>query len=733
MNTKQPQSTTHRLIALLLSATACLITSGALAILVSSTLPASRSVQVGDTATLFATIINAGTTTATECGIGLASSIDADIFFQTTDSATNALSGERDALVSIAPGAAQSFLIGVTPNSAFDPTDIEFSFACAGLAPAANISGLNTLLLSASTNPVADMVAIALTPSGDGIAEIPQEAGLGFLSMASVNVGTSAVLRVTARVPGGLDGALLICQTDPTNGSCVNPPAAAVELSIASNDTPTFAVFLSSFLALPLDAANRRLFIEFRDQTDAVRGSTSVAIAGGGPTITAAFPSDEAGGIALPAGPAADQMAWFIDQLAADTTELADINARFTPAFLQSVSAGELQDFIDGLRNGDFRNARIVDAVTVTPTLITSVIRNDESDAALGFVNLSTRLDGDGQITQLSLNNFGGTVQFFNDQTLTLDQAADDFMATGAANSLVVARINSANQCVAITARQAETPRTIASIFKVWVLGALGQALEEATLAPDATIALDPEQFALGATLNNNAPGTLISLSDMATLMIGISDNTATDHIHNLLPQSLLDSIVDTYGHSTPALMQPLLSISQQFSLFFSFPLDVATDYVNGTESFQSQFLVDEIEPIGSVLGGDFFNNSLLVDGAWMASPIDICNAYARLRTSAPVDSPQFEIIDRAMSASVAQPNVRGAWDRAWFKGGSLVGSNSEMRVLTKAWFLESAERGRFFVAALANNPVSGSIDQFEVQSLTGRILELVSELGPAE
>jgi len=728
------QQIRRKALVLCLGLAAVLTASNAAAVLVSSTLPASRSVQVGDTATLFATMINAGTSAGSDCGITLASPVDAELFFQTTDPATNALVGNRNETIDIAAGAAQSFLVGVTPGSAFDPTDIAFDFSCEGLQPAASISGLNTLLLSASSEPVPDMIAIALTPSGDGIAQIPQEAGLGFLSMASINVGAPANLSLTARIPGGLDGALILCATNPVDGTCIDPPAASVDINVPTNGTPTFAVFLSSFLALPLDAANRRLFVEFRDDTDAVRGSTSVAIAGGGPTIVPALETDQSGAIVLPPGPASDQLNWFIDQLAADNTSIAEINQRFTPGFIQNVPATELQSFIDGLRTGNFRNAEIIDVVTVTPVTITAVIRNDEPNAVEGFLNITTLFGGTGQIDQLSVANFGGNVQFVNDQSLTLDQAADDFLSTGTDNSLLVARINSSNQCEAIVERQSGTPRTIASIFKVWVLGALAQAIEDGTISADAVIDLDPAQFALGGVINGNPAGTPFPIADLATLMIGISDNTATDHIHNLLPQTLLDSRVSAYGHATPELLLPLLSISQQFSLFFTFPLEIASSYVNGTESFQAQFLVDEIEPVGSVLGGPVFNNSLLVDAAWMASPTDICNAYARLRAM-PIGTEQFEIVDRAMSASVAQPDVRNTWDRVWYKGGSLSGSDSstplELRVLTHAWFLESAERGRFFVAALANNPVpgTGSIDTFEVQSLTSRILQLVGEL----
>lgn len=729
-DSRRPNGLVHLLSVLMLGLITSLAATSASAVIVSSTLPASRSVQVGDTATLFATIINAGTTTANNCSIGLASSVDAQIFFQTTDPTTNELIGTRDQPIDITAGDAQSFLVGVTPGSVLAPTDLEFSFSCTNTQPASSISGLNTLLLSASSEPVPDMVAIALTPSGDGIAQIPQESGLGFLSMASVNVGAPANLSVSARIPSGLDGALIICATNPADGSCIDPPAASVDIAVPTNGTPTFAVFLSSFLALPLDAANRRLFVEFRDETDAVRGSTSVAISGGGPNIVPAIATDESGEIVLPPGPATNQLNWLIEQLATNSTSLADINARFTPAFIQNSTAVGLQDFIDGLRNGDFRNARVIDAVAVTPVSISAVIRNNEPNATEGFLTITTLFGGSAQIDQLFVNPFGGTVQFFNDQNLTIEQAADDFMATGTDNSLVVARINSSNQCEPIVERQAQTPRATASVFKVWVLGALAQAIEDGIISENQVIELDPDQFALGGTINSNPSGTAFPLSDMATLMIGISDNTATDHIHNLLPQSLLDATVTNYGHATPDLMLPLLSISQQFSLLFTFPLDVATSYVNGSEAFQAQFLVDEIEPVGSVLGGSLFNDSLLVDGGWMASPIDICNAYARLREF-PSNTPGFEIVDRAMSSQVAQPDVRAAWDRVWFKGGNLIGTNNEQRVLTNAWFLESAERGRFFVAALANNPVAGtgSIDTFEVQSLTSRILQLVSAM----
>jgi hypothetical protein len=52
-------------------------------------LPSSRSVQVGTFATAFATIVNAGSVTATRCGISLVTAIPATFSFQTTNPLTN--------------------------------------------------------------------------------------------------------------------------------------------------------------------------------------------------------------------------------------------------------------------------------------------------------------------------------------------------------------------------------------------------------------------------------------------------------------------------------------------------------------------------------------------------------------------------------------------------------------------------------------------------------------------
>ena len=48
---------------------------------------------------------------------------------------------------------------------------------------------------------------------------------------------------------------------------------------LAAGATPTFSVFLQANGAIPLDPANARVFVRFKDADGGLHGSTSVAVA----------------------------------------------------------------------------------------------------------------------------------------------------------------------------------------------------------------------------------------------------------------------------------------------------------------------------------------------------------------------------------------------------------------------------------------------------------------------
>ena len=156
---------------------------------VAAVLPSSRSVQVNTPAAAFATVINTGQAMATGCSIAPFTSLPASFVYQTTDPATNQVTGLPNTPANIAPGAAQSFVFAIVPTSYITPIDVQFSFDCTDTDPAPISVGLNTLLLSASNTSVPDIVALAVTLSNDGIVNIPGPNGAEAFAVATVNVG----------------------------------------------------------------------------------------------------------------------------------------------------------------------------------------------------------------------------------------------------------------------------------------------------------------------------------------------------------------------------------------------------------------------------------------------------------------------------------------------------------------------------------------------------------------
>ena len=193
--------------------------------LLAAVLPSSRSVQVGIVVTAFATIINRGHSLATACKITPFSSVAASFHYQTTNPNTNQITGTADTPVDITSGGFQSFVIAFTPTQAFVPPPMsQMSFDCTNADPAPINTGLNTLLLSASVTPVPDIVALAATPTNDGIVNIPGTDGTGAFAVAAVNVGASGSITASADTgSASLPVNIFLCQTNPATGSASRP------------------------------------------------------------------------------------------------------------------------------------------------------------------------------------------------------------------------------------------------------------------------------------------------------------------------------------------------------------------------------------------------------------------------------------------------------------------------------------------------------------------------------
>ncbi|HVJ55319.1 MAG TPA: PQQ-binding-like beta-propeller repeat protein [Aliidongia sp.] len=250
--------------------------------LVSAILPGARSVEAGTPATVFATMVNSGTTALGNCRPSLPLSAPAGLAFgyQTVDPATNQTVGQPNQAAAIGAGGAQSFVLSFQSVSALAAPGQQVTFACDGVTPAPSFPEIGAVDLSFSASSIADVVALVATGSGDGILTVPFSRNApGAFAAASVNVGAADTLTVsvdTGTVP--LPLAVSICETNPANAQCLAPPAQAIQVGFTPGSTPTFSVFVTATAAVPSSFGLSRIFVRFVDANGVAHGSTSVAV-----------------------------------------------------------------------------------------------------------------------------------------------------------------------------------------------------------------------------------------------------------------------------------------------------------------------------------------------------------------------------------------------------------------------------------------------------------------------
>lgn len=445
------------------------------------------------------------------------------------------------------------------------------------------------------------------------------------------------------------------------------------------------------------------------------------------PEIRPLFPR-VAGEVQLPSGPTADQLMWILSELASnETTTQAEVEARFVPSYDPATMA----DFIETVRDL-FPDAFVTEVISLTPLTASVLIDTPGGSDPLGLVRVNAGYNGDHLINLFGVSNFPANAdnQFAADRSLTLQEVGDEFETLASDVGLLVARIEENGACTPILGRNESELLATGSIFKEWVLGGAARAVDlgEATLGQTVELVQGKRAVVGGDAVNREPNGTQFTLRDVAQLMMAISDNTATDLLHGAVGRDTIDDYIAVSGVADPSVLQPILNTTEQFHLYWSFPLSEAQEYVNGTEMAQQQFLQDRIVPLGNNFTFAHTNDPILTSGTWRASPMDICANFSTLRDF-PAGSDAFALVDEALGASTGLARLRGKWDRVWFKGGSLASAATGTHVLTYSWLVEDNGRPAFVVVGMTNDPDGGinmGPNQGRITSILARLLDLV-------
>ncbi len=408
---------------------------------------------------------------------------------------------------------------------------------------------------------------------------------------------------------------------------------------------------------------------------------------------------------------ASGQLAWVLDVLASpEAPALEEFEAHFAPSFLQLVSPDEL---VGGL-------APILGQWTVGEDAGDAIARSGLIESADGLrLQFDIAVDpANGLITDLLFR----PASPLPDGPVTVE-SVDDAVGSIAAQAGYALFDTSSGSCEPIHELNADEPMAIGSEFKLWILIALAEQIEAGTISWSETVTLNEEVRANpDGDVAQRPNGTAIPVSDLAGLMISISDNTATDMLLDLVGREAVEDVMVRLGVSTAERNIPLVGAREMFLLKF----DAANaGYADLTSDERRSYLDDTLagQSFSQISESDIPPPPWDIDRLeWYATPDDICKTFVRLA----------EISTRAGMSPVAEalgtnPGTeidRSKWDTVWYKGGS------EPGVFAMSWYLVDVD-GNSVVATGALNDSTTVFSELDAASKLPLMIALAEVLRP--
>jgi hypothetical protein len=249
-----------------------------------------------------------------------------------------------------------------------------------------------------------------------------------------------------------------------------------------------------------------------------------------------------------------------------------------------------------------------------------------------------------------------------------------------------------------LAAHNADRPLAVGSAFKLAVLAALRQQIEQGSRNWRDVVELRPEDKSLpSGILQNWFDGALLTIESLATLMISQSDNTATDALIHLLGREAIEPFAPRN--------QPLLTTREFFALKNPANAALLQRYRSGDAAERRGVLAELANaplPDASLFG----DKPVELDVEWFFTPRELCGLMNQV-----ADLPLMGVNPGGGLINPAQ------WQRIAFKGGA------EPGVVNLTTGLEAANGKRYCVSATWNNPAA-AVDETRFFNLYGGVIE---------
>ncbi|MBB5787972.1 serine hydrolase [Jiangella mangrovi] len=272
---------------------------------------------------------------------------------------------------------------------------------------------------------------------------------------------------------------------------------------------------------------------------------------------------------------------------------------------------------------------------------------------------------------------------------------------------MLAARVADDGTCVPVAELDPGTPRPLASIFKLYVLGAVAAAADAGELGWDDELTMSGSLRSLpSGELQDLPDGSEVPVSLAAAKMISVSDNTAADLLIDHVGRRAVEEAMTALGHARPGLNEPFLTTREFFTLGWG-AQDLRDDWARAGAAARLRILTALPGGPLRVSGRDIEDPAWESGIDWFGSAGDVCSALAALHGPG-WSTGTTQVLRSVLGHNRGVTIDREAWPYVAFKGGSAPG------VLTASWFGERADGERYVFVMQAASPDADALSDSE-------------------
>ncbi len=276
--------------------------------------------------------------------------------------------------------------------------------------------------------------------------------------------------------------------------------------------------------------------------------------------------------------------------------------------------------------------------------------------------------------------------------------------------SFQVARLG--NEIKVIHALHPDQVLAIGSTFKLYLLGTIiGQGRPW-----DDVVELTGDHKSLPSGVLQSWPdGSPVTVHTLASEMISISDNTATDHLLHYLGRKAVESQLAAMGNTGPKRSWPMLTTLEMFKI--KSDTGLLREYIKSDVAGRRRALNGRVKKMSRVDLAPYPDGIpvAIEHVEWYASAADLCRAMDWFRRKN--DKKALDIL--AINSGVAM--MKKEFDYIGYKGGS------EPGVLNFTWLLRTKKGEHYALSMGWNNPADEGIELETYLSLAQSTLRLLA------